>query len=105
VHDPSKVLLDLAVTLAVSGDCLADIAVLRAEPGVYGLVASDPMVSCMISRLAVRPGGGAVGDRHRSRGWPRWGMNRTRREASGLAGDGVAGRTPQIRSRLTTGCP
>jgi hypothetical protein len=32
VHDPAKVLLDLAVTLAVGGDCLADIAVLRAEP-------------------------------------------------------------------------
>ena len=40
VHDPAKVLLDLAVTLAVGGDCLADVAVLRAEPGLYGLVAS-----------------------------------------------------------------
>lgn len=36
VHDPAKILLDLAVALAVGGDCLADIAVLRAEPGVYG---------------------------------------------------------------------
>ena len=33
VHDPAKVLLDLAVTLALGGDCLADIAVLRADPG------------------------------------------------------------------------
>ena len=40
VHDPAKVLLDMAVTLALGGDCLADIAVLRAEPGVYGPVAS-----------------------------------------------------------------
>lgn len=32
VHDPTKVLLDLAVGLAVGGDCLADIALWRAEP-------------------------------------------------------------------------
>jgi hypothetical protein len=52
VHDPGKVLLDLAVSLAVGGDCLADIGVLRAEPGVFGRVASDPTVSRMIDRLA-----------------------------------------------------
>ncbi len=40
VHDPGKVLLDLAVTLALGGDCLADVALLRAEPGIYALVAS-----------------------------------------------------------------
>ena len=52
VHDPGKVLLDLAMTLAVGGDCLADIAVQRAEPGLYGLVASDPTVSRTVDRLA-----------------------------------------------------
>lgn len=52
VHDPAKVLLDLALTLAVGGDCLSDVAVLRAEPGVYGPVASDPTVSRTIDRLA-----------------------------------------------------
>jgi hypothetical protein len=52
VHDPAKVLSDLAVTLAVGGDCLADVAVLRAEPGVYGRVASDPTVSRTIDALA-----------------------------------------------------
>jgi len=52
VHDPAKVLLDLALTLAVGGDCLADVAVLRAEPGVYGRVASDPTVSRTIDVLA-----------------------------------------------------
>ncbi len=55
VHDPAKVLLDLAVTLAVGGDCLADIAVLRAEPGLFGLVASDPTVSRTVDRLAADP--------------------------------------------------
>jgi len=52
IHDPAKVLLDLAVALGLGGDCLADIALLRAEPGVYGLVASDPTVSRTIDALA-----------------------------------------------------
>jgi len=52
IHDPGKVVADLAVTLALGGDCLADLALLRAEPGVYGLVASDPTVSRTINRLA-----------------------------------------------------
>jgi hypothetical protein len=52
VHDPAKVVLDLAVALALGGDCLADIALLRAEPGVYGRVASDPTVSRAIDALA-----------------------------------------------------
>ncbi len=52
VHDPAKVLLDLAVSLALGGDCLADVAVLREQPGVYGSVASDPTVSRTIDALA-----------------------------------------------------
>jgi hypothetical protein len=55
VHDPAKVVLDLAVTLAAGGDCLADIAVLRAEPGLFGRVASDPTVSRTVDRLAADP--------------------------------------------------
>jgi hypothetical protein len=52
VHDPAKIVCDLAVTLALGGDCLADIALLRAEPGLFGLVASDPTVSRTIDVLA-----------------------------------------------------
>jgi hypothetical protein len=52
VHDPAKVVLDLAVMLSLGGDCLADVALLRAEPGVYGSVASDPTVSRTITALA-----------------------------------------------------
>ncbi|MGI5133181.1 IS1380 family transposase [Pseudonocardia sp. CA-107938] len=55
VHDPAKVLCDLALALAAGGDCLADIALARAEPGVFGLVASDPTVSRTIDRLAADP--------------------------------------------------
>jgi hypothetical protein len=52
VHDPAKILLDLAVSLALGGDCLADVAVLRAAPEVFGRVASDPTISRLISSLA-----------------------------------------------------
>ena len=52
VHDPAKILLDLAMSLALGGDCLADVAVLRAAPEVFGPVASDPTVSRLISSLA-----------------------------------------------------
>jgi hypothetical protein len=52
VHDPGKVVADLAVMLALGGDCLADIGLLRAEPGVYGPVASDPTVSRTVDALA-----------------------------------------------------
>ncbi|MHB1010998.1 MAG: IS1380 family transposase [Propionibacteriaceae bacterium] len=52
VHDPGKTITDLALSLALGGDCLADLALLRAEPGVYGRVASDPTVSRTIAALA-----------------------------------------------------
>jgi hypothetical protein len=52
VHDPGKIVCDLAIALAVGGDCLADIATLRAEPGLFGPVASDPTVSRLIDTLA-----------------------------------------------------
>ena len=52
VHDPGKVLLDLAISVAIGGDCLADIAQVRSEPAVFGKVASDPTVSRLIDTLA-----------------------------------------------------
>lgn len=52
VHDPAKILTDLALTLALGGDCLADIALLRSQPELFGPVASDPTVSRLIDRLA-----------------------------------------------------
>lgn len=52
VHDPGKIVLDLAIAIAVGGDCLADIGLVRAEPGVFGPVASDPTVSRLITALA-----------------------------------------------------
>src|SRR6266540_1645396 len=51
-HDPAKIVLDLALALALGGDCLADVALLREQPGVFGEVASDPTVSRTIDALA-----------------------------------------------------
>ena len=51
-HDPGKVVADLVVALGLGGDCLADIALARAEPGLFGPVASDPVVSRLVGVLA-----------------------------------------------------
>jgi len=37
------------MALALGGDCLADSAVLRAQPGLFGAVACDPVVSRLIT--------------------------------------------------------
>lgn len=52
IHDPGKVLLDVATAVALGGDCLADVAVVRAQPEVFGTVASDPTVSRLVAALA-----------------------------------------------------
>jgi Transposase DDE domain group 1 len=52
VHDPGKIIGDLAVMLALGGDCLADIGLLRAEPALFGPAASDPVVSRLVAKLA-----------------------------------------------------
>ena len=51
VHDPGKTVLDLAVAIALGGDCLADVAVVRAQPELFGAVASDPTISRLIEGL------------------------------------------------------
>ncbi|QWF24546.1 IS1380 family transposase [Nocardioides sp. LMS-CY] len=52
-HDPGKVLLDVAAAVALGGDCLADVAAIRAQPEVFGPVASDPTISRLVASLAV----------------------------------------------------
>jgi len=52
-HDPGKVLLDLATAVSLGGDCLADIAAVRAQPTIFGPVASDPTVSRLFAALAI----------------------------------------------------
>lgn len=55
VHDPAKTCTDVAIALALGGDCLADAALLRAEPALYGPVASEATVSRTIAALAAEP--------------------------------------------------
>jgi hypothetical protein len=52
VHDPGKVLVDVATAVALGGDCLADVAVVRSQPDLFGHVASNPTVSRVIAALA-----------------------------------------------------
>jgi hypothetical protein len=54
-HDPGKAVLDLAVAVALGGDCLADLALVRAQPELFGSVASDPTVSRLVDALAEEP--------------------------------------------------
>jgi len=51
MHDPGKTVLDLAVAIALGGDCLADAALVRAQPELFGAVASDPTISRLIDAL------------------------------------------------------
>ena len=56
VHNPGKILTDLALSLATGGDSVSDIDRLRNEPEVYGLVASDPTISRLFTTLStVKP--------------------------------------------------
>lgn len=52
MHDPGKIVMDLAVSIAIGGDAVADVAALRSEPGVFGHVASDPTMSRLVAALA-----------------------------------------------------
>ena len=62
VGDPGKIITDLVTTLALGGDCLADIAVLRSQPALAGPVASDPVVSRLVTALAAGCAAGAADD-------------------------------------------
>ena len=74
-HDPGRVLVDLAVTLADGGECIADLATLRQQPDLFGEVASTPtawrvldsIVEPLLERLQLARA------RARARVWS-WGM-------------------------------
>jgi hypothetical protein len=54
VHDPGRVLADLAVAIADGAECISDIAVLGDQPAVFGAVASDSTVWRLLDRLDER---------------------------------------------------
>jgi hypothetical protein len=60
VHHPAKIVLNLAVSLALDGECLADIALLRGEPGI--MVPAPPTRPCpALNQLPGRRAGQAGG--------------------------------------------
>ena len=48
VRDPGKILLDLAIGVAIGGNCLADVGLLQAKPAVFWRVDSHATVSTLI---------------------------------------------------------
>jgi hypothetical protein len=44
VHDRGRLLAQVAVMLAAGGRCVADMAALRDQPALFGMVASDPTI-------------------------------------------------------------
>ena len=102
VHDPGKIIADLAVALALGGDCLADIAMLRAQPELFGPVASDPVVSRLIIAAGRDAAAGAEGD-------PRRAGRCARQRAWALAGETAPGAggeliTVDIDATIVTSC-
>jgi hypothetical protein len=100
VHGPGKIVADLVVALALGGDCLADVAMLRAEPGLFGPVASDPVVSRLVGRLA--------SDAPRALKAIRTARAAARERAWGLAGGAAPGAdgllTIDIDATIVTAC-
>jgi hypothetical protein len=50
VHDPGRVLADLAVAIGDGAECISDIATLVDQPGLFGPVASDSTVWQLLER-------------------------------------------------------
>jgi hypothetical protein len=101
VHAPGKIVTDLALAVALGGDCLADVAMLRAQPELFGPVASDPVVSRLVTRLA--------GDAPRALKAVRAARAAARQRAWELAGDAAPGAdgglvTVDIDATIVTSC-
>src|SRR5258708_30181220 len=85
----------------MGGDCLADIAMLRAQPQLFGPVASDPVVSRLITALAA--------DLPRALRSIRTARAAARDQAWALAGDAAPGAdrgpvTVDIDATIVTAC-
>jgi hypothetical protein len=102
VHSPGKIITDLAVAVALGGDCLADVAMLRAQPELFGPAASDPVVSRLVTRLAA--------DAPRALKAIRAARAAARQRARELAGDAAPGAggglvTVDTDATIVTSCP
>jgi hypothetical protein len=92
-HDPGRVAVDVAVTLADGGQAISDLAVLRNEPALFGPVASDPTAWRVLSNVD-DAGLGRLRDaraRARELAWAQASETRTGLPASTAAGQPVPG--------------
>jgi hypothetical protein len=101
VHSPGKIVTDLAVAVALGGGCLADVAMLRAQPELFGPAASDPVVSRLVTCLAA--------DAPRALKAIRAARAAARQRAWELAGDAAPGAgggpvTVDIDATIVTSC-
>lgn len=55
VHDPGRVIRDLAVTLAAGGEALTDLGTLRSQEVLFGKVASDSTAFRVIEKISRDP--------------------------------------------------
>lgn len=55
IHDPGRVVRDLAVTLAAGGETVTDMRALRDQEALFGRVASDATAFRVIERLSLDP--------------------------------------------------
>jgi hypothetical protein len=67
VHDPGRVLVDLAVAVADGAECISDIAVLADQPGLFGPVASESTVWRLLDVLGDPELAGVAGARAAAR--------------------------------------
>lgn len=88
VQDPGKIRLDMALAVALGGDCLSDVTLLLAEPAMFGPVASDPTVSRLVDTLA--------GSGKRALTAIRRARAQVREHVWALAGDAAADRNGQV---------
>ncbi len=82
-------LLDVATAVALGGDCLADVAAVRAQPELFGSVASDPTVSRLFAALAADVDA-AVAAIRQARAGARAAVWARRRPLAGTPGAGTA---------------
>lgn len=55
IHDPGRVIRDLAVTLAAGGEAVTDLRMLRDQEMLFGRVASDATVFRTVEKLSLDP--------------------------------------------------
>jgi len=67
MHDPGRVLVDLATVLIDGGDCVSDLGVLAEQPDLVGRVASDSTATWLVYALGEREPDGIREARRRAR--------------------------------------